>query len=342
MGRQKTCGKITVLQSFPVPRETTNPYITMLWQSLSNTDGLATRTFSWREALLGHYDVFHIHWPEILVTGRTPLRKVIRQILFVLLLLRLRLARIAVVRTVHNLSLPTGISALEIWLLKAIDARTDYRIVLNSSTELPPHQPRSLVVHGHYRGWFARYTKSVPVPGRICYFGLIRQYKGVDRLVTAFRQTEEPGLSLHVTGRPSSGALERGLAHLAADDQRICLRLRFQSDSELTCEVSESELVVFPYTEMHNSGGVLAALSLNRPVLVPDNAVTRKLGQEVGPGWIYTYNGELTGRRITEILGEVHTAPKSSSPNLDARDWTKAGSDHVAAYRKALALTIQG
>ncbi|MCY0905735.1 glycosyltransferase [Arthrobacter sp. H14-L1] len=333
--------RIVVLQSFPVPRETTNPYITMLWQSLSNMDGLAIKNFSWREALLGRYDIFHVHWPEILVTGRTPVRKLGRQILFILLLLRLSFSRSSVVRTVHNVAAPKDISWVEERLLNFIDAMTAYRIVLNTSTELAPYQRGALVVHGHYREWFGGYEKPVHVDGRLCFFGQIRRYKGVDRLIAAFRQmeAEETELTLHIVGRPSSVDLDQGLRRLAVGDDRISLSLRFQSDAELVLEVSQSELVVLPYAEMHNSGGVLAALSLDRPVLVPDNVVNRKLAQEVGVGWIYMYSGELTGLRIAEVLRQVRKDDRSERPELEARDWSNAGDGHLVAYQEALGFT---
>ena len=65
-------------------------------------------------------------------------------------------------------------------------------------------------------------------------------------------------------------------------------------------EVSESELVVLPYHQMHNSGSVLAALSLDRSVLVPDSEFNRSLAEEVGPGWVVTYDGDLTAESILQ------------------------------------------
>ena len=52
----RTARPIRVLQSFPAPRPTTNPYIVMLARSLAATPGLAVRTFTWRTALAGRYD----------------------------------------------------------------------------------------------------------------------------------------------------------------------------------------------------------------------------------------------------------------------------------------------
>ena len=77
---------IRVLQSFPTPRPTTNPYIVMLARSLQSEPGIAMSTFTWKRALLGRYDVFHAHWPEILVSGHSPVKTAVRQLFTILLL----------------------------------------------------------------------------------------------------------------------------------------------------------------------------------------------------------------------------------------------------------------
>lgn len=329
--------RITVLQSFPAPKSTTNPYIVMLSQSLSDTEGLTVKNFSWRDALVGRYDIFHVHWPEILVTGRTRGRKAVRQALFVAILCRLRVTGTPIVRTVHNVAKPHGISVVEGLLLDLVERMTTYRLVLNSTTELKAGHAHRMIKHGHYKSWFQTYDKPAAVPGRLCYFGLIRRYKAVDSLIQAFRELgAEESLSLHVAGRPSSEELSQSLIGLAAGDDRISLSLRFQSDAELAAEVSESELVILPYREMHNSGGVLAALSLQRPVLVPDNEVNRALAQEVGPGWVYTYSGGLTGPQISATLEKVRLRKGSPGPDLDSRSWETAGRAHLDAYLGAV------
>ena len=50
---------------------------------------------------------------------------------------------------------------------------------------------------------------------------------------------------------------------------------------------------MLPYRHMHNSGAALTALSLDRPVLVPETDVNRDLARETGPGWVVTFAGEL-------------------------------------------------
>lgn len=329
---------VRVLQSFPQPRPTTNPYIVMLKESLEGCPGVAVQTFTWRRALTDDYRVFHAHWPEILVDGRTPLRKLARQCLFAALLARLAARRVAVVRTVHNLELPQGISRRETFLLRKFDDMTTFRILLNDSTHLPEGFPSATILHGHYRDWFSGIAPSERVLGRIAFVGLIRRYKGVVSLVEAFVDVPSEDASLHVSGKPSSPELARTLQTAANGDRRVSLRFEFLSDEDLVAEVSAAQLVVFPYQEMHNSGGVLAVLSLGRPVLVPQNEVNSRLAEEVGAAWVLTYDGPLSTDRLMGALAVTKELPKEP-PNLGARDWREAGAAHLSAYQ--LALTAQ-
>lgn len=334
--------KLRILQSFPTPRPTTNPYLIMLADSLRAIPGVEVMNFSWHNALREDYDVFHVHWPEILVSGQSPAKKLARQSLFAALLARLGASRTPLVRTVHNIELPSGISRREVFLLGQADQRTTLRVVLNSLTPVAPDQPHELILHGHYRDWFAQFPRHEQVRGRVAYFGQIRGYKGVDRLITAFREIpESTGLSLSVAGRPSSEAIGTQTARLAAADSRVQLALGYQSDPDLVRWASQSELVVLPYREMHNSGGALAALSMDRPVLVPENQVNRLLAEEVGPGWVYCYDGEITAATIEATVDAVRADSRAERPDLSQRDWGVSGRKHVAAYERAIELAAK-
>lgn len=336
-----------VLQSFPRPRFTTNPYVVMLCRSLEAQDDVTVLTFSWRRALLGHYDVFHAHWPEALLAGSGRLKTLARQVFYALLLVRLRLTRTPLVRTVHNLHLPQDVGRVETLLLRWTERWTTARIGINETRPVEGAPPVRTIVHGHYRDWFGEYPRSACVPGRLVFFGLIRRYKNVERLVDAFRQTAtqpepqpEPqpeSLALRIAGQPTSDALAAALRAGAEADPRISLHLEFLDDAELVAEATAAELVVLPYREMHNSGGVLAALSLDRPVLVPDNATNRRLAAEVGPGWVHRYSGELTGSDLLAALRALRAAPPPQPPDLSRRGWDRAGADHVEVYRMARA-----
>lgn len=368
--------QLTVLQSFPTPRATSvNPYTLLLAENLRAVPGVTVLNFDWRTALLARYDVFHVHWPEILVDGNGPLKALVRQALTLLLLTKLRVTRTPVVRTVHNIDLPTGLSRRQRMLLRLADKQTALRIRLNSTTPIPAGTASALIPHGHYRDWFAKFPVAATVAGQMGYVGRIRGYKGLDALITAFRGTGDAdaatagALTLHIGGYPSSAQLAEEVTRLAGDDDRITLQFGFITDAQLVEIVTSSELVVLPYPAMHNSGATLAALSLSRPVLVPDNAVNRMLGEEVGAGWVHRFTGTLTAEALLAAIVAVHAqrpvgeriaadrsgaaagasaavadadAARGGRPNLDARGWDDAAVAHVAAYRAAIAVARPG
>jgi beta-1,4-mannosyltransferase len=332
---------LVVLSSAPTPRLTTNPYIVMLNQAIAEVPGVELRTMSWRTAVLQRFDAFHVHWPETLISGGPLHKRTVRQVLFVIVLIRMRLMRIPLVRTVHNLDLPQDTTRTERALLRLGERATALRIYVNDEPDVRRPGPIATIVHGHYRDWYAEYPKAETVPGRVSFFGAIRRYKGVPALVAAFGETSGlmPGLTLRVAGEPSSDELAATLTADAAGDDRIQLSFGFLSDAELVRAVTEAELVVLPYPHMHNSGGVLAALSLDRPVLVPDNEVNRLLADEVGPGWVLRFSGALSARHIVDALDQLRVAGTRRPPDLSRRDWQTAGTDHVAAFRAALSAT---
>lgn len=326
-----------VLTSNREPRSTTNPYITMLTAALRRTSGVEVITFSYRAALFGSYDVVHLHWPETILGqgGRRRSGRIVRWLLTALLLTRLTLTRTPVVRTMHNVALPADANRAQVAFLRWFDRLTTHRIVLNDRTECPG--PATTIPHGHYRDWYTG-PRSPVERGRFQYVGLVRRYKGVESLVEAFRSVEPTSDSprtLDIAGAASSPELAAAITTLADGDPRVTLRFDFLSDDELVTAITAAELVVLPYRFMHNSGTVLAALSLDRPVLVPDTPVNTDLAMEVGPGWIHTFTGDLTAGALTAALSAARE-PRSTEPELGAREWADAGTAHLAVYQAAL------
>jgi glycosyltransferase involved in cell wall biosynthesis len=336
-GARRPGRPLRVLESFRSPRPTTNPYITQLHEALRARPDLRVRTFTHTRGLWGRYDLVHLHWPELFVGGHTVAGRTARRLLTVALVTRWRLTGVPIVRTVHNLERPDGLSRLDGRLLDDIDRCTLLDIRLNHHTTARPGVPATTILHGDYRRWFAQTAHAAaaqPVAGRIAYVGLVRRYKGVEGLVRAFRHMNDATATLHIAGRPSSDDLRDLLERAAKDDPRITVDPRYLDESELVEAVTSAQLVVLPYRHMHNSGTVLAALSLGRPVLVPDTAVNRALAAEVGEAWVLTFSGELSAGRLRTALTSTATLP-TQPPDLSARQWESAAAAHVAAFDRA-------
>lgn len=336
MSRDPADGPVRVLVSFAGLYRTTNPYITQLARSFDAHPDLEMSLFSWRRALLGSYDVFHVHWPEQLMGGHKAVGRAARRLLTALLCLRLWTTRTPLVRTWHNVERPSGLPWVDHRLLDALDHLTALRIRVNPVTELPPDAPTATILLGDYREWYAAWPRLAPVPGRLSYVGLVRGYKGVEDLVAGFRQVGDRDLSLLVAGKPTSAELATTITDLAGDDPRITLRLEYLDDADFVAAVTSSEVVVLPYRFMHNSSALLAALSLDRPALVPDNEVNRQLADEVGPGWIHLYAGAITPEALDRAVADVRSGVRADRPDLTGRSWERVAADHASAFASVL------
>ncbi|GAB3160526.1 GDP-mannose--glycolipid 4-beta-D-mannosyltransferase [Myceligenerans halotolerans] len=325
-------GRTVVMFSAEAIRTTTNPYITELMAALP--DDVEAVTFSRRRALLGPVDVLHVHWPETLFRRRNTLRTAVASALLVASLAAMRLRGVRTVRTVHNESPHESPTGIEGWLLRLVDRWTDELILLNPHTRFGRDLTATVIPLGEHTSTYAGYAVPAGKPGRALHFGLIRPYKGIDTLVRAFRALDDDAAALHIVGPAKDDGVLGEVRSMADGDNRIVLRAGFVPDDALAREIGEAHLVVLPYRRMHNSGAALLALSLGRPVLVPDNAVNRDLADEAGPGWVRTYTGELDSVALSAALAE----PIPAAPvRFRGRTWPEIGAAHAAVYRRVAA-----
>ena len=325
---------IRVLQSFRGNRETTNPYLIQLVESMPGD--VVTRYFTWRSALFGSIDVIHVHWPELMLRGSTGVKTLARQVLMALLILRIRTTRTVLVRTLHNVEAHEVGGVVERALQALVERSTSASIRLSAATPAPAWGTVVTILHGHYRRWFEAYEVPPALPGRLLTFGLIRPYKGIDLLLNAFSSIDDPAISLEIVGRPTTVALRLAVEASAERDPRVHTVLQHIDDAQLAEQIGRAALVVMPYRFIHNSGAALLALSLARPILVPDTQTMRELSHEVGEGWVTTFTAPLETESLHTALLKVATADRVGVPDLTAREWPAIGSAHRDTYRSAL------
>jgi beta-1,4-mannosyltransferase len=325
---------VTVLLSLSPPNGTTR-YVDQVVEGAPPE--VTFLFFSWRRALLGGYDVFHVHWPEFLIRDPRPAKAFLKRRALDALLLLQRMRRVGIVRTLHNLNPHEAGHGAETRALEKFDRRTNLFIRLNPTTPRPGRAETVTILHGHYRDRFEALPHPEAIPGRVLHFGLIRPYKGVETLLDVFRSTDRPDLELRLVGRPSGG-LREVIEREQERDPRVSSTLRFVPDEEMVDEVCRAELVVLPYREMHNSGAILVALSLGRPVLVPNAPPNAALAEEVGPGWVHLYTGELTPAVFERTLNSVRARGPAPAPSLSGREWGTLGLQTYDVYLRAAEL----
>lgn len=330
---------IIILESFSKPRPTTNPYLQELVKSFP--DGVRAEYFSWKKALVGRYDVFHVHWPEILVRGSSPAKTAMRCVAFLVVLLRIKFTHVVIVRTVHNVEPHERPHWIQRGLLSLCDRWTTLYISLSDHVPTPSPSRTVIIPLGHFRDWYSDAVReggvAEPVLGRLLNVGLVRPYKGIEGLLNAFRELEDPSVSLRIVGKfmdPDLGAL---IWQECESDERLSATDDYVDDVQMATEVTSAELVVLPFFKSTNSSSMILALSLDRPVLVPSSPTTEQIAQEVGPGWVQTFDGPLSSDRLLEALISVRGITEGAPPNLSAREWDPIGAMHEQAFARALA-----
>ncbi|MBL8376624.1 MAG: glycosyltransferase family 4 protein [Burkholderiales bacterium] len=122
----------------------------------------------------------------------------------------------------------------------------------------------------------------------VLYCGLMRPYKGVDRLIDAATRLATPGTRIHAAGRCAEPLLGELRDRLKKADlgERFRLVPQFVENQELSDLLAAADLVVFPYHHIYQSGAVLLAMTYGKAVLTSDLAGFREYVRHGESGWI--------------------------------------------------------
>ncbi|MDR0566339.1 MAG: glycosyltransferase [Prevotellaceae bacterium] len=104
----------------------------------------------------------------------------------------------------------------------------------------------------------------------LLFFGLIRDYKGLDLLIEAFGKLP-PGYQLLIAGEPYGG-FEKYRAQIAAlpNAQRVRAEARYISDAEVPLFFSAADACVLPYRSATQSGITSIACHFGLPIIATD------------------------------------------------------------------------
>lgn len=106
----------------------------------------------------------------------------------------------------------------------------------------------------------------------LLFFGYIKEYKGLDLLLKAFKLLSEEGqaIKLLIAGYPATKKLWESYSQIIEeirDKSNIILRLEFIPSSDVALYFSAADYVVLPYKRIDHSGIIHLAYSFNKPVI---------------------------------------------------------------------------
>ena len=102
------------------------------------------------------------------------------------------------------------------------------------------------------------------------HFGRLGPYKGFEGLIQAFLAIADPESRLVIAGRPVPPLDQSLVASDNDDPKKVIYKLGFIDEAELVRLFHLADFVVMPYKALLTSGTLMLALSLGKPVILPD------------------------------------------------------------------------
>lgn len=328
-----------------------NPYNWLLYRNLQRLD-VYIDEYSRSRALLDHYDILHIHWPEGPLNDEHYLQSfaILVYEFFIFDLLRQKDTKL--LWTVHNLGPhESHHSRLESWYWRNFIPRLDGTISMSRFGQqelfrkfpLIKKKPSFIVPLGNYRAVYPDVLSKEECRRRLninedavaaTFLGQIRPYKNVPYLIQAFTEIADPDRALIIAGKPISSEIRSEIETVRRDDERVRLYLEFISWEEIQIYIKAADLVILPFTDILNSASALLALSFSRPILVPGSGTMLELKEEYGSKWVRTYRGNPNSEILNDGLKWALSHKPTKSLDMHDRDFTRIAALTKKAYRE--------
>jgi glycosyltransferase involved in cell wall biosynthesis len=341
-----------------------NPYQRLFANALETAGTLVERIPSRKLAPLQlaasrSVNLLQLDWPHDWYQSRNAWARVVKRVLYRDGLRRL--SRRPVVWTVHNLKAHDASDAdYEHRMLQALIDVCEGVIVLSrasnhllrSTYRVPSRTRVEVIHHGHYVGCYpdtmtreaARARLEIPSGERVVLsLGRLQPYKGLEELLTAFREVGRSGDVLLLVGKTVNDDYAASLRRAIAAQARPGLRVDFVdtvvSDEELQTYYNACDVVALPFRQVLNSGSLLLAMSFGCPVVAPRlGSIPEVACPEGWFGYDASNPGGLAGA-LSEALAA--TAASDLRPPIRAftvarYGWESVGTQALQLYRTIL------
>lgn len=233
--------------------------------------------------------ILHIHWTYKFSPSSGPLLGRLARWWFGVFLASAHAAGVKIVWTAHNVLPHEPVFDDDIAARKVLAARADAVIALSSHSAeeiselfgarevaVIPLGPLELPASPAGRD---RARLSLGIGQRTCFtfFGYLRAYKGLEDLIVAAERLG-PDVAVIITGQGDAdyvSKLAKTVAAANAAGADVQFDPRWRSETDLADLLAASDVCVFPFVRVDNSGSALLAQASGLPIIIPDLASLR-------------------------------------------------------------------
>ena len=202
-----------------------------------------------------------------------------------------------------------------------------------------------VIPHGHYIDIFpnkisreaARRRLRLPGDAFVyLFFGNARVYKGIEKLIDAYRECAASDTRLAImTRRAFDGGHADRVITRAEEDERIHVFTHtFFPNEDFQIYLNAADVVVLPFSQVLTSGSAIAALSFGKPVIVPALGCLPEL---VDDSMGILYNPKDTGALSKALLDirrrDLDKAGREAFARAKSLDWGRIASRVAEVYR---------
>jgi len=353
-----------------------NPYQELLYEQMEQSNetlkvrylGGPTKSqtinlffFPWQLIIyrLRGYNIFHIHWFYFFAIPRLDfgISKIIMKYYCIFSLHFIKILRYKLVWTVHETISHTAKTESDISTSRYISQLTsniaDVKIVhsdivLNEMLKNGLNIYNTFVIpHGSYINVYpdnitrsqARIKLGInPDEIMILFFGLVRQYKGVDDLIEAYSRLSTKNVKLVIAGKCIDPKLNKEILK-----SQKSIKFDFYnghvSDDDVAMYFKASDIVCLPFKEITTSGSTLLALSFGKPIVAPRIGDLINLPSDIG----FLYDPitiDSLFKSLSEAVSSKHLYSISRSANRYAKtlSWDKIAEKTYEVYEAVLGL----
>lgn len=283
-----------------IPYSPANPYQKELIKNLSKF-GVNIRILpeTKKISFIRNYKIYsrvqfiHLHWTHSFMVHKDFFITVFNSTRFLLELLFIKIFNIKICWTVHNIHNHDKINVVsERFFLKIIakfiadkiivHSESNYNdVILHYKLNKKSISKISIIPHVSYIGAYSNTIDRENARNAInldqspfvyLFIGLIRDYKGIKKLITEFNNQEFKNSRLIIAGmiHPKSDELQQFIQTQARSNKNIITYLQYIPDEYLQILLNAADVVVLPYENVTTSGSLILAMSFGKAVIIPD------------------------------------------------------------------------
>lgn len=255
-------------------------------------------------------EIIHIHWQHDYLVSKKALFSFLKSFLFILEMVILRFLGVKIVWTVHNIvNHEKKDFKIELFFSSFLSKISNKIIVHNPQSQkeiIEAYKIRkiekcSVIAQGNFIDNYeniitnkeARIELNINEDNFLfLFFGLIRPYKGLNKLIESFQSKNFQEAKLLIVGRAIDKKYEAEIRSLCDTIDNIEFQSGFVPENKIQVYMNAADIVVIPYIEILNSAALLLAMSFKKPIIAPKTGFFTSVLDENG-GFLYNSNENI-------------------------------------------------